>query len=144
MRCVMRQSGWRNGWNGWFGRFEHVDSVFCRIHFGFIADFIIVRYALRSVLRNEPPASSFSDADVPAHEKTIVIKRIELSQFLAAEILLRPGGSFGYRYLYGYDDGFWLPPTSYGTGSVYDTAEKAEQYARLNAAMEDGWIKPDQ
>jgi hypothetical protein len=65
--------------------------------------------------------------------KTIMVKRFEISDRLAVQIFQRQGGSFGYYYIHKYGDGSaWMPPTSMGDGSVYDTAKKVEEYARSN------------
>ncbi|MES3025130.1 MAG: hypothetical protein V4857_26445 [Pseudomonadota bacterium] len=73
-------------------------------------------------------------------ENTARLQVVELSDSLATQIFRRPNGSFGYYYLARVEsyDGtkHWRQPPNMGEGSVYDTAAKAEAYARLNAAIE--------
>jgi hypothetical protein len=68
------------------------------------------------------------------------VRLVELSGTLAAQIFQRTVGSFGYYYVRKSEaaDGSpcWVAPMNIGEGSGYDTAERAEEYARRNAASE--------
>jgi len=68
------------------------------------------------------------------------VRIVELSDKRAAQIFQRRVGSFGYYYLRKSEtyDGTpcWVAPFNIGDGSGYDTAERAEEYARLNVAGE--------
>lgn len=83
---------------------------------------------------------SRNSASIGANE---VVRDIELGSTLRVQIFQRPGGSFGYFYLRRVDtdhefDALDRPYWSNigGPGSVFDTAERAEAYARQGASVE--------
>lgn len=68
-------------------------------------------------------------------EATVIVNRIALSERFLIEIFLRPNKTYGYSLHEKYADGeWWMPLTSMGEGAMYDTPERAESYARRQAA----------
>jgi hypothetical protein len=66
------------------------------------------------------------------------IRLVQLSENVRVQVFRRPGGSFGYYYVHRSQsqsgEPVWIAPPNMGKGSVFESAERAEDDARRNSA----------
>jgi len=102
-----------------------------------VASFAAITFwYLAKIIRSRRRVRKAGSASLEGSLPKIIVRRVPFSESVAVHVFQRPNGTFGYylaRKSEGYTGPYWFGSPEHGPGSIFDTAEHAEEYGLRDA-----------